>query len=120
MSVLKVSVAHTLGWFLQRVSALFIVIGMFVHFWVLHYFLDKPLSFDKVVARLTSPWWVIFDSLLLITVVYHALNGIWNILTDYNPSPSLRKFYGWGLFIVGLLTVIWGLYTLIPFTAPAA
>jgi len=119
MSVYRPSLAYAFGWFMQRLSALFLVIGMVVHFWVLHYVIDKPLTFDKVVARLTSPGWILFDSLLLIAVVYHGINGIWNVLTDYNPSPRLKKFYGWGLFLLGLATVIWGFFTLIPFTATA-
>lgn len=118
MSEFRPSTAHVFGWFLQRISALFLVIGMIVHFWVLHYFVDKPLSFEKVAARLTAPGWAIFDSLLLLAVIYHALNGIWNILADYNPAPGLRRVYGWGLFLLGAATFIWGLITLISFTSP--
>lgn len=119
MRASRPSAAYVFGWFLQRISALFLVVGMFVHFWVLHYFIEKPVTFDKVVERLTSPGWVIFDTLLLIAVIYHGLNGVWNVLTDYNPSPGLRRIYGWGLFLIGLATFIWGVITLIPFTTPA-
>ena len=118
MSMFRKSTAHVFGWFMQRISALFLVIGMLVHFWVLHYFIEKPITFEKVVARLTSPGWILFDSLLLLAVIYHGLNGIWNILVDYNPSGVLRKTYGWILFLIGLATFIWGMATLIPFTAP--
>ncbi len=116
MSQFRPSTAHVFGWFMQRISALFLVVGMFVHFWVLHFFLEKPLTFEDVFARLTSPGWVIFDSLLLLAVIYHGLNGVWNVLTDYNPSKQLRKVYGWGLFLIGTATFIWGMITLIPFT----
>jgi len=119
MRLYRPSFAHVFGWFMQRISALFLVIGMVVHFWVLHYFIEKPLTFEKVVERLSSPGWILFDSLLLIAVVYHGLNGVWNVLTDYNPSPKLKKFYGWGLFLIGVATVIWGFITLIPFTVTA-
>jgi len=104
------------SWILQRVSAVFLVIGMILHFWVVHYVDDGPLTFSVVYERLQSPFWIIFDSLLLIAVVYHALNGIWSIVLDWNPSKSKRQFLGWFLSAVGIITFIIGIYTLIPFT----
>jgi len=49
-------------------------------------------------------------------VVYHALNGIWSIVLDWNPSKSIRQYLGWFLSAVGIITFIIGIYTLIPFT----
>lgn len=105
------------SWILQRITAVFLVIGLFLHFWVLHYIDDKPLTFSVVQERVQSPFWIIFDSLLLIAVVYHALNGIWSIVLDWNPRKSIRRFLGWFLSAVGVITFIVSMYILIPFTA---
>ncbi|MFC1562432.1 hypothetical protein ACFL4Z_00100 [candidate division KSB1 bacterium] len=77
---------------------------------------DKPVTFALVQERLQSPWWILFDSLLLITALYHALNGIWSIVLDWNPGKTVRRFLGWSLSIVGIIALILGLYILIPFT----
>lgn len=104
-----------LSWFLQRISAAFLVIGLFVHFWVLHFALEKPLSFDKVQARLISPGWIIFDAILLLCVVYHGINGLWGIYLDFNPGEKARKIIGWFLFVIGVLSFFFGAYILFPF-----
>lgn len=105
------------SWVLQRISAAFLVVGLFVHFWVLHYIdsASKPVTFELVAERLRQPGWIIFDSLLLIAVVYHGLNGIWSIVLDWNPGKTVRQILGWGLSVIGVLALIIGIYTLIPF-----
>jgi succinate dehydrogenase cytochrome b556 subunit len=106
------------SWFLQRVSAVFLVIGLLVHFWVLHYINidEKPITFSIVQQRLQSPLWIAFDSLLLLAVVYHALNGIWSIFLDWNPRKSIRKILGWSLSVVGVVSFVLGIYILFPFS----
>lgn len=116
MGYLTRNVAPTLGWYLQRITAIFLAFGLLVHFWVLHFVIERPVTFAKVQERMLTPGWVIFDLLLLIFAVYHGLNGLWNVIIDYNPPAGLRKFLGWLFFIVGLALVIVGFYALIPFT----
>jgi len=116
MGYLTRNVAPTLGWYLQRITAIFLAFGLLVHFWVLHFVIERPVTFVKVQERMLTPGWVIFDLLLLIFAVYHGLNGLWNVIIDYNPPAGLRKFLGWLFFIVGLALVIVGFYALIPFT----
>ena len=116
MGYLTRNVAPTLGWFLQRISAIFLALGLLVHFWVLHFVIERPVTFLKVQERLLTPGWVVFDLILLIAAVYHALNGLWNVIIDYNPSTTLRKIIGWVFFIIGLALIIIGIYALIPFS----
>ena len=42
--------------------------------------------------------WSVYYLLFIPAVVYHAANGLWGILMDYNPSPGLRR---------GLLVLFW-------------
>ena len=103
------------SWFLQRITAAILVIGLFVHFWVLHFALERPLNFDKVQARLVSPCWIIFDMILLLCAVYHGLNGLWGIYVDFNPGEKARKIIGWIFAIIGILSFFFGAYILFPF-----
>ena len=64
------------GWFLQRISAVFLAIGLFAHLWACVFPIDKPLTIAKIAQRLGSPAWVIFDCVLLLICIYHGLNGL--------------------------------------------
>ncbi|RKY90015.1 succinate dehydrogenase, hydrophobic membrane anchor protein [candidate division KSB1 bacterium] len=103
-------------WFAQRLTAAFLVVGMVIHFIVLHYTIERPITFEKVILRLSSPGWVIFDILLLGAVIYHALNGVWSIMTDWNMGKKARKIWGWLLSIIGIASFFIGIYILIPFS----
>ena len=101
-------------WFLQRITALFLVLGLFVHFLVLHYLIERPVTFDKVVDRLSSPGWIIFDSLLLIACIYHAFNGLYAILLDFNPGIKTRRTVYYVLTIAGIILTVFGIAVLMP------
>ncbi|MDD5582400.1 MAG: succinate dehydrogenase, hydrophobic membrane anchor protein [Candidatus Marinimicrobia bacterium] len=103
-------------WYLQRITAIILMIGLFVHFYVIHFTIDRPITFEKVQARLLSPGWLIFDSILLIAVIYHALRGFYNVICDYNPRESVKKIVSWCLTVLGIFLIIYGIYILIPFT----
>ena len=101
-------------WFLQRVTALFLVSGLLVHFWVLHYWIERPVTYDKVFERLSSPGWILFDSLLLVACIYHALNGLYAILVDFNPQLKTKKLVYYIFTILGIILSVFGISVLIP------
>jgi succinate dehydrogenase hydrophobic membrane anchor protein len=115
MSYNPVNTQGLWSWLLQRVSAVFLVVGMFAHFWVLHFYLQKPLDFKDVWLRFRTPGWIVFDFFLLIAVIYHGMNGVWAIFQDYCPRVGPRKAVGWILCILGALAFVWGVYILAPF-----
>lgn len=76
----------TIPWLMQRISAGILVVLLFIHFWVGHYAnLGASITFAGVQMRLQNAIFVSVDSMLLILVVFHGLNGIRNIVLDY-PS----------------------------------
>jgi len=101
-------------WLLQRITALYLVMGLCVHFFVLHFLTERPVTIQKVFERLQSPGWFVFDALLLASAVYQALNGVFNIVADYQPGPKVRYGVGLTLWIIGLLTLTIGLRILGP------
>ncbi|MBM4388689.1 MAG: hypothetical protein FJ088_13180 [Deltaproteobacteria bacterium] len=107
-------------WFLQRITALVLVVGLFVHFLVLHYMFDRgsgSLVFEDVRTRLSHPGWIAFDLALLACAIYHGLNGIYGIILDYNPARSGKSLAAWFLWLAGLATFFIGAWVLIPFTS---
>jgi len=104
------------NWFMQRITAIILAIGLLVHFYVLHFAIERPITFEKVQERLLTPGWVLFDLILLASAVYHGLFGLFNVICDYNPGETFRKIIGWFFFIVGVVLLIYGIMALLPFT----
>ncbi len=75
----------------------------------------EAITFESVSARLQHGCWFVFDLLLLITCVYHGFNGLWSIFADFNPSEKLRRGIGWGLALLGLVWIAYGVFVLAPF-----
>jgi len=105
------------SWFLQRITALLLVIGLGVHFYVFHFSPDRYVSryYDKIVERFCSPGWIAFHVCLLALVIYHGLNGVWCIINDYNIGNKCADFLKQALWFVGLLLFGTGVYILVWF-----
>jgi succinate dehydrogenase hydrophobic membrane anchor protein len=100
-------------WFWQRLTAFILLFGIFLHFAVTH-LTGEPLSFGVVNSRTQHLFWVIFDSILLITALIHGFGGLWSVYLDYNPKGTFRKFLGW---VVVFFVVIFAAYGLIALRA---
>jgi succinate dehydrogenase / fumarate reductase membrane anchor subunit len=103
-------------WLLQRLSGIYLIFGMIVHFWLLHFSGEEQIGFHKVTERLKEPCWVVFDASLLITVLYHALVGAYRIICDFGIKESAQKTLAWILTIIGFFLGIIGIWILIAFT----
>lgn len=102
-------------WLFQRVSAVFLVAGLAVHFLVLHFMIERPVTMAKVAERLQAPGWMAFDALLLLCALYHALNGVYGVLLDFKPSDGLARMGAYALWAVGGVGAVVGLWNLLPF-----
>ncbi len=110
-----------ISWLLQRVSGAVLVVLLAIHFWIGHYAnWETPVTFAGVQMRLQSAAFITIDSILLISVVYHGLNGIRNIILDYPSALTAHiRSVSFILLIIGIITVISGLYILYPFITGA-
>lgn len=101
-------------WLLQRITGLVLAAGLVAHFFVLHFTIERPVTLEKVAARLGHPAWIAFDVLLLAACAFHALNGLHSILLDFSPSPALRKAATVACWIAGGIMTAVGMANLIP------
>lgn len=106
----------TVPWLLQRISGAVIGVLLIIHFWAGHYAdFGEPITFAGVQMKLQNAAFIIVDSLLLITVVFHGLNGIRNIALDYPSLLPHNRLVSFVLLIIGIATVIFGICSLYPF-----
>lgn len=104
------------NWFIQRLTAALLVIFILAHFWVTHFAVPgEEITFKGVTGRLQSPFFLVLDSLLLATAIYHGLNGVRNVVYDFNMNPGIKKTISWLLLIIGIITFGYGLNALVPF-----
>ena len=105
------------SWFLQRVTALLLVIGMAVHFFTFHFSPSRYSSryYDEIVNRFCSPGWITFHICLLSLVIFHGLNGLWGILIDFNLDKGITLRFRQILWFIGMVLFGAGVYILIWF-----
>ncbi|MBI4301003.1 MAG: succinate dehydrogenase, hydrophobic membrane anchor protein [Chloroflexi bacterium] len=105
------------AWFVQRVTAVLLIFFLGAHWGILHFVLSgEAITFERVTERFGSPAYLALDIALLATVLYHALNGLWVIITDYGLGWRGRRMLAVALIIIGIITFIYGTNALLPFT----
>ncbi len=115
-------VAGTWAWFFQRLSAVLLVVFLGIHLYASH-FMDlgehesgeSLISFDDVTLRLDQVFYIVVDYGMLSMVLVHGLNGLRTVLFDFDMFVKRKKYIDVGLWMVGIVTLIWGIVILFPF-----
>lgn len=104
------------GWFLQRITGLFLAFFLIVHLNVMHFSEGSlEIDFTSVTARLqSSPFWAVFYIFFIPSVVFHGLNGIWGIYMDYQPGLRAKKSVLFVLWLIGIALTLYGTWGLVP------
>lgn len=103
------------GWMYMRASGVLLVVLIFTHLWVNLIAGEgvKQIDFAFVAGKWASPFWQIWDLLLLWLALIHGGNGMRTIVNDY-AKPGTARVLGISIWsVVGILLV---LGTLVIFT----
>lgn len=100
------------GWLFQRITGVILFSGLIAHFYVMHFSGLERIKHESVLKRLSSPYWIAFDFIFLVSVIYHGFNGLWGVALEYVSSKRLLKFLQWIIFMMALLLVTIGVYIL--------
>ncbi|HDM75805.1 MAG TPA: succinate dehydrogenase, hydrophobic membrane anchor protein [Deltaproteobacteria bacterium] len=100
-------------WFFQRISGIVLLVTLFLHFYVMHFAIDGPITYEKVMVRLASPGWKALDIVFLVFAIYHAINGFKLIIDDYVHSTVLRAVIVGLLWVVGISFLVIGIMTIV-------
>lgn len=108
-------------WVWQRVSGALLAVVVVLHLLLTHVLPPGgTLTFGIVSERLYRVVFVAVDVGLLGLVIFHALNGVRNVLLDFPLSePTLRRMHRL-LVGLGVGTFLYGLLALLPFIRAAS
>ena len=110
---------NTYLWFLQLVTGVLIAVLLGIHMVLMH--LDAILGFFGVNVTETASWqsmmnragqgiWVGLYIALLAVVLYHALNGLRNIILELTSSARTERVVTWVIIAFGIVAFIGGTY----------
>lgn len=106
------------AWLWQRVTGATLVVLLVGHFLLKHFGMEgsegEGITHALVVAQLRNPWWLVFELVFLVVALWHGLNGVWMVAADYLHAPVLRVGAYLALWIVGFVSLLLGLVTLLP------
>jgi succinate dehydrogenase hydrophobic membrane anchor protein len=105
------------GWLVQRITGIGLAFFLIVHTQALHFTPNWRLDFSVVTQRVqSSTLWVIFYVLFVPFGLFHALNGLWQVVHDYRPNAGLSKAVKTLFWIIGLAVSVWGFIVLSKWT----
>lgn len=103
-------------WFFMRVSAvvLFFMVGF--HLFYMHVILGvDAINFELIAGRWESPFWRLYDFIMLMFGWLHCTNGVRVVLDDYVRSPGWRVMAKTVLYVAAFVIIILGSYVVMTF-----
>lgn len=108
--------APLLLWFYLRVSGIAMLGLVLGHLYIMHVInTTDTIDFAFVAARFTTPFWRIYDMLILIFALSHGLVGLRGILADYIPNRGWRVAAETTMWTLGLVFFVMGALVLATF-----
>ncbi|MGO1768579.1 MAG: succinate dehydrogenase, hydrophobic membrane anchor protein [Microbacterium sp.] len=105
------------GWLYMRVSGVLLIVLIFGHL-ISNLIIPEggvhALNFAFVAGKLASPFWQIWDVLMLWLAFIHGANGMRTIVNDYVQRKALRTSLVTAIWVAAGLLIILG--TLVVFT----
>lgn len=98
-------------WLVQAITGILLVALLGTHMVVHHFVVEGGLrDFQQVMDYVANPLVMIVEILFVIFATIHALLGVRAILIDLRPSAGAMRAIEWGLRVVGLVIIAYGIY----------
>ena len=104
------------SWIFMRVSGVLLVVLVLGHLFIMN-ILDggvQRINFGFVAGRWASPFWQVWDLLMLWLAQIHGTNGLRTIINDYTRRDATR--FSLKMLLYTASTLVIGLGTLVIFT----
>lgn len=104
------------GWIYMRVSGVLLLVLIFGHLFVNLMVGDgvHAIDFGFVGGKYASPFWQVWDVLMLWLALIHGGNGMRTIVNDYATLPSTRRILKGAILVAVAALILLG--TLVVFT----
>ncbi len=104
------------GWVFMRASGVVLLVLIFAHLFVNLVAGEgiTAIDFGFVAGKWASPFWQIWDLLMLWLAMLHGTNGVRTIINDYAERDGLRMWLKIALYSAFVVVVVLG--TLVIFT----
>ena len=98
------------GWVYMRASGVVLVVLILGHLWVNLIAGEgvKQIDFAFVAGKWASPFWQVWDGLMLWLAIIHGTNGMRTLVNDYAGREGVRKTLNALLFVTGAALIILG------------
>jgi succinate dehydrogenase / fumarate reductase membrane anchor subunit len=113
------------GWIYMRASGVVLVVLIFGHLFINLLAAEggiKAIDFAFVAGKWASPFWQVYDTLLLWLALIHGSNGMRTIINDYVSKPLVRRVLLGALLVSSVVLLTLGtlvIYTFDPCPAGA-
>ena len=111
---------NTWIWLIKIATGPLLVLVLILHLIVNHYLGSMQsglMTYADVVRYYQNPLIPAIEILFLITVVTHCLIGLRGILLDLNPSRTILNIVTWLLGILGVSSVVYGIWLVLAIAA---
>ena len=96
-------------WFLQRITAAFLVIVLAYHFLLLHFVNHAAeITFAGTQMRMSQVGYFSTMVLFLVTATFHGVNGVYNALVNQGLEGTPGTVIKWSLVAAGVMLVVQG------------
>ena len=104
-------------WFLQRVTAAFLVVVLAFHFLLLHFVNHAAeITFAGTTARMSQVGYFATMVLFLVTATFHGVNGVYNALVNQGLEGTQETAVKWLLVVASVLLVVQGVRVAVAMT----
>jgi succinate dehydrogenase / fumarate reductase membrane anchor subunit len=94
----------------MRASGVVLIVLIFGHLFINLFTGEgiKAIDFAFVAGKWASPFWQVWDGLMLWLALIHGTNGMRTLVNDYSEREGIRKFLNVALWTVCILLIILG------------
>ena len=105
-------------WYFMRLSGLALVVLAMGHMLIMHVLLQlsgDELSWAFVNSRWGTPFWRVYDLLLLVLALIHGVNGARIVIGDLVHRGGLRRWLLGGLTVLAVIWLLLGMFVIVAF-----
>ncbi len=109
------------SWLFMRVSGVILLVMVLLHFAIMHVLtpLDN-LTYSFVADRFATPFWRVYDLVLLILAMVHGVNGTRVVADDWIHTRGWRLITMSFIYVLGFLFLVIGSQILLSFQPVAS